>query len=77
MEFSFAFGDEYKFCSEGTPQRHSSHYTLHTPNSKQKIGGKFTSYFCLDYTDIQLKTLSRRVKVFNMKIIMRRDFMIF
>ena len=29
------------------------------------------------YTDIQLKTLSRRVEVFNMKIIMRRDFMIF
>ena len=29
------------------------------------------------YTDIQLKTLSRRIEVFNMKIIMRRDFMIF
>ena len=29
------------------------------------------------YTDIQLKTLSRKVEVFNMKIIMRRDFMIF
>ena len=29
------------------------------------------------YTDIQLKTLSRRVEVFYMKIIMRRDFMIF
>ena len=28
-------------------------------------------------TDIQLKTLSRRVEVFDMKIIMRRDFMIF
>ena len=29
------------------------------------------------YTDIQLKSLSRRVEVFYMKIIMRRDFMIF
>ena len=29
------------------------------------------------YTDIQLKTLSRRVEAFNMKVIMRRDFMIF
>ena len=29
------------------------------------------------YTDIQLKTLSRRVEVFYKKIIMRRDFMIF
>ena len=29
------------------------------------------------YTDIQLKTLSRRVEVFYRKIIMRRDFMIF
>ena len=29
------------------------------------------------YTDIQLKTLSRRVEVFDMKIIMRRDLMIF
>ena len=28
-------------------------------------------------TDIQLKTLSRRIEVFNMKIIMRRDSMIF
>ena len=28
-------------------------------------------------TDIQLKTLSQRIEVFNMKIIMRRDFMIF
>ena len=28
-------------------------------------------------TDIQLKTLSRRVEVFDMKIIMRRDLMIF
>ena len=31
-----------------------------------------------DYdTDIQLKTLSRRLEVFNRKIIMRRDSMIF
>ena len=29
------------------------------------------------YTDIQLKTLSRRIEVFNMKIIMRRDSVIF
>ena len=29
------------------------------------------------HTDIQLKTLSQRIEVFNMKIIMRRDFMIF
>ena len=28
-------------------------------------------------TDIQLKTLSRRLEVFHMKVIMRRDFMIF
>ena len=28
-------------------------------------------------TDIQLKTLSRRIEVFNMKIIMRRDSDIF
>ena len=36
------------------------------------------AFACGQYnTDIQLKTLSRRMKVFNMKIIMRRDFMIF
>ena len=29
------------------------------------------------YTDIQLKTLSRRIEVYNMKIIMRRDSIIF
>ena len=29
------------------------------------------------YTDIQLKTLSRRIEVFNMKIIMRRESVIF
>ncbi len=29
------------------------------------------------HTDIQLKTLSRRIEVFNMKIIMRRDPVIF
>jgi len=28
--------------------------------------------FLLCYTDIQLKALSRRLEVFNMKIIMRR-----
>ena len=32
---------------------------------------------CLCYTDIQLKALSRRIEVFNMKIIMRRDSIIF
>ena len=32
---------------------------------------------CPNHTDIQLKTLSQRIEVFNMKIIMRRDFMIF
>ena len=31
----------------------------------------------VDYTDIQLKTLSRRIEVFNMKIMMRRDSDIF
>ena len=29
------------------------------------------------HTDIQLKTLSRRIEVFNMKIIMRRESVIF
>ena len=36
-----------------------------------------TIAFFLSYTDIQLKTLSRRIEVFNMKIIMRRDSVIF
>ena len=36
----------------------------------------FLCYIGFD-TDIQLKTLSRRLEVFNMKIIMRRDSMIF
>ena len=31
----------------------------------------------LNYTDIQLKTLSRRIEVFSMKIIMRWDSDIF
>ena len=34
--------------------------------------------FCSMYnTDIQLKTLRRSLEVFHMKIIMRRDFVIF
>ena len=31
----------------------------------------------MDYTDIQLKTLMRSLEVFNMKINMRRDYVIF
>jgi len=33
--------------------------------------------FAWNYTDIQLKILSRRLEIFNMKIIMRRDSDIF
>ena len=36
-----------------------------------------TVVFIYFYTDIQLKTLSRRIEVFNMKINMRRDSVIF
>ena len=34
-------------------------------------------FFTEIYTDIQLKALKRSLEVFNMKIIMRRDFVIF
>ena len=34
-------------------------------------------YSSLFYTDIQLKTLRHSLKVFNMKINMRRDYVIF
>ena len=41
------------------------------------VGGVMTTPYNAFYTDIQLKTLSQRIEVFNMKIIMRRDHMIF
>ena len=63
---SLAFGSNPKVIRERIVARRS-------PDNNGNVSAVMRPF----YTDIQLKTLSRRIEVFNMKIIMRRESVIF